>query len=119
MEPGPCPAEGAVPAHYAVHITRPGRPLLCIGPYHQCIEADDASTRINKQWQNTGGTDATAEAVPFGFGTIDAYHDPHRRDIDQLVTDPDGEGQENEDRTQMYPHRGADGELYSPNDTPL
>ncbi|MFI1259152.1 hypothetical protein ACH4U6_36200 [Streptomyces netropsis] len=48
---------GRPSAHYAVHITRPGRQLLRIVPYTQCHHADHDATCLSQQLQNTGDID--------------------------------------------------------------
>ncbi|MEV4871495.1 hypothetical protein [Streptomyces syringium] len=75
---------GLPPAHYAVHITRPGRPLLRIGPYTQCHHADRDATRLRQQLQNTGGA-STVTTEPIDFDAIDTYQDPHDQDVDGLL----------------------------------
>ncbi|MCM2424184.1 hypothetical protein [Streptomyces sp. RKAG293] len=76
------PEQPLPPAHYAVHITCPGRPLLRIGPYTQCHHADHDAARLRQRLHQPG---SVAEAVPFDFDAFNAYHDPHRQNIDDLV----------------------------------
>ncbi|MET9646154.1 hypothetical protein [Streptomyces syringium] len=76
---------GLPPAHYAVRITRPGRPLLRIGPYTQCRHADHDADRLNQQLQNTSEAGGAATAVPFDFSATDTYQDPQDQDVDHLL----------------------------------
>lgn len=75
---------GLPPAHYAVHINRPGRPLLRIGPYTQCHHADRDATRLRQQLQNSDGA-STVTAEPFDFDALDTYQGPQDQDVYDLL----------------------------------
>lgn len=71
------PDQPLPPAHYAVHITRSGRPLLRIGPYNQCGQAARDAARMHQQLQDIGEDAASAETAPFDVDVdiADGYHD--------------------------------------------
>lgn len=81
------PDQPLPPAHYAVHIHRPGQPLLRLGPYTQCDAADYTASRLQQHAQQAG-LDVTAEAVPFDVRLdahdTSAYQDPAEHTISLL-----------------------------------
>lgn len=82
----PLPDQPLPPAHYAVHITHGGRPLLMIGPYTQCHQADHDAAHLRRRAALATGSDPiTITAAPFNFEAVDAYCDPHTTNVDQLL----------------------------------